>query len=409
MQVYVARQPIFNKKKEIYGYELLFRGGMSNFFPDIDGGTATSTLLSNSFFTIGIEELTGSRPAFVNFTQDLLLHQVPLMFPSETVVIEILEDVEPTEDLIDACKHFGEKGYYIALDDFVYRPDLEPLMALADIIKIDFRETSFEKVADCVKKSSGYNVKLLAEKVETNEEFWKALEMGFDYFQGYFFSKPEIIGGKDISSAQMGLLQVMAEANKEDFEFREVEAVILRDVSISYKLLRYINSVYFGIIQDISSINQALVLLGENGTKRFLSLIAMAKLASDKPDELIRASIVRARFCESLGNISHSDIDRSGLFTLGLFSKIDAILDDSMENLMKKLPLSNSIKDALIYGEGELKDYLRLAACYEVGDWGGVSDSAGVLSLKEEEIPPCFTGALNWADNFTTGTSAVSN
>ena len=402
MEVYVARQPIFNKERNIYGYELLFRGGMTNFFPDIDRDTATSKLLSSSFFTIGIEKITGARLAFVNFTEDLLLHKVPLMFPHEKVVVEILEDVEPKEDVISACREISKKGYGIAMDDFFYQSGLEPLMALANIIKIDFRSTTVEKIAEYVKKLSKYEVKLLAEKVETYEEFQKALEMGFDYFQGYFFSKPEIISGKDISSAQMNLLQVMAEVNKEDIEFQQVEEIISHDVSISYKLLRYINSVYFGITHKVSSIKQAITLLGQNGIKRFLSLIAMARLVSDKPDELIRISIIRARFCELIGKIGSANVNPSELFTLGLFSAIDAILDDSMENIMKKLPLSENIINVLIYKEGDLKDYLRLAICYETGDWGGVSEATEILGLDEEEIPSHFTEALNWADSFTT-------
>ena len=395
----MARQPIFDKKKKIYGYELLFRGGMSNFFPDIDGDTATSKLLANSFFTIGIEKIIGLKVAFINFTQDLLLKQVPLMFPREKVVVEILEDVEPEENVINVCKKIAREGYGIALDDFFYKAKLAPLIALSHIIKIDFRSTSSEEIVSYVEKLSQYNVKLLAEKVETYEEFKMALEIGFDYFQGYFFSKPEIIKGRDIPSSRMNLIEIMAEVNKEDFEFHELEKIIARDVGISYKLLRYINSVYFGRLSTISSIKQAIVLLGEKGIRRFLSLIVMAKLASEKPDELIRTSIIRARFCEQIGKISGSKAGSSEFFILGLFSLIDAILDDSMENLMQKLPLSENIKEALIYKKGEMEDFLNLAIYYEMGNWEMVSETAGKLNLNEEKLPPFFMEALTWADS----------
>ena len=402
MEVYVARQPIFKKNKKIYGYELLFRGGMSNCFPDIDGDTATYKVLSNSFFSIGIEKITGHKMAFINFTQDLLLNRIPLMFPREKVVVEILEDVEPEDDVVKACREISLNGYDIALDDFFYKSKLKPLIALANIIKFDLRLTSFDEIDVYVEKLSKYDVAFLAEKVETHEEFNRALEMGFDFFQGYFFSKPEIIKGRDISSSQMNLLEIMAEANKEDFDFHELEKIIKRDVAISYKLLRYINSSYFKRASDISSIRQAILMLGEKKVRSFISLIAMARLATGKPDELIRTSIIRAKFCELLGEKNDSYVSPSELFTLGLFSLIDAIMDDSMENLMEKLPLSENIKQALVYGKGELIDYLRLAVYYEMGDWEKIPEMAATRGLNEEELPHYYMEALGWADGLTS-------
>ncbi|MDY6953980.1 MAG: HDOD domain-containing protein [Thermodesulfobacteriota bacterium] len=401
MEVYVARQPIFKKDKRLFGYELLFRGGMSNYFPDIDGDTATSKLLSNTFITIGVEKITGKRKAFINFTEDLLIQQVPLMFPQERLVVEILEDVEPTEEVIAVSEEIAKRGYHIALDDFLYRSELRPLIRLADIIKLDLRASSFEEMAGYMKEMSDFNIHYLAEKVETYEEFQKALEMGFDYFQGYFFSKPEIIKEKDISGTQLNLLQIMAEVNKRDFRFEKVERIMKRDVAIPYKLLRYINSAYFGISSDISSIKQAISLLGENGIRRFLSLMAMATLGKEKPPELVRVSTVRARFCELVGNSAAPEVDASELFTLGLFSLIDALVDDSMAHLMESLPLSGSIKGALVEGSGALRDYLELVACYETGDWQRVSELAGTLGLDEAKLPGHHMEALAWADSLT--------
>jgi EAL and modified HD-GYP domain-containing signal transduction protein len=398
MEVYVARQPIFGKDKEIYGYELLFRDSMSNFFPDIDGDTASSKILSNSFLTIGIEQLTGKKVAFINFTQDLLLKQIPLLFPRDRLVVEILEDVEPNEEVINACRDISEKGYELALDDFFYRSNSVPLIALAHVVKIDFRATPLEEVKDYVNKLSTYNVNLLAEKVETYKEFEQATELGFEYFQGYFFSKPEIISGKGISTPAMNLLEIVAEANKEDFEFSRLEQVIQRDVTIAYKLLRYINSAFFRRVCEISSIKQAIVLLGWKGLRSFLSLITMADLAENKPGELIRTSIMRSKFCELIGGLNGSHANQPELFTLGLFSLIDAILDDTMENLMEKLPLSSRIKDPLLHGRGELVDYLKMAVSYEKGDWEGVRKYSEILHLDEAKLPGCFLEAIAWAD-----------
>ncbi len=399
MEVYVARQPIFNDKKEIFGYELLFRDGMDNFFPDIDGDTATSKLLSNSFFTIGIENITGSKTAFINFTQSLLEKRIPMMFPKEHMVVEVLEDVEPEAEVLKSCEELTQKGYPIALDDFLYEPKLAPLVSMAKIVKIDLMSTSREKIAEYVKRLSLYNLTLIAEKVETYDDYLWARAMGFTYFQGYFFSKPEIITGKEISSSKMNLLEIMVEASKPNFKFNKLENVITRDVALSYKLMRYINSAYFKRVHEISAIGQAIVLLGENGIRQFISLITMSKLADQKPDELVRASIFRAKFCEFLAKGNGSGVDPSELFTLGLFSLIDAILDKSMESIMETLPLSEAIKATLVFGTGSLREYLNLVRSYEAGDWEAVSKGTKTLRLDEKKLPEYYLESLGWADS----------
>ena len=399
MDIYVARQPIFDIKKCIFGYELLFRADMANFFPDIEGDFATSKLLSNSFFNIGIEKIAGSNLAFINFTQELLLKQLPLMFSQDRLVVEILEDVQPERDVIEACQEIALNGYIIVLDDFFYKPSLEPLIEIADIIKIDVRATPLEDVGDLVKKMTERGVDLLAEKVETHDEFNRALEMGFRYFQGFFFSKPEVLRGKEISTPQMQLLEIMAEVNKEDFEFNRLEKMIVRDASISYKLMRLINSAYFKRAKEISSIRQAIVMIGEAGIRRFLSLISMAGLAGNKPDELIRVSLVRAKFCELLGNHPGSNGETSELFTLGLFSLIDAIMDASMEDLMSQIPLSSNIKEVLISRTGDLSGYLSLVESYERGNWGEIEEATNIMGINQDDLPRQYMESLSWADS----------
>jgi len=401
MDIYVARQPIFDIKKCIFGYELLFRTDMANFFPEIEGNSATSKLLSNSFLNIGIEKIAGSNLAFINFTQDLLLQQLPLMFSQDRLVVEILEDVEPGKDVIEACQEIALNGYIIVLDDFFYKPSMEPLIDVADIIKIDVKATPLEEVGDLVKKMTKRGVDLLAEKVETHDEFKKALDMGFRYFQGYFFSKPEVLVSKEISTSQMQLLEIMAEVNKEDFEFNRLEKMIVRDASISYKLMRLINSAFFKRAKEISSIRQAIVMIGEAGIRRFLSLISMAGLAGNKPDELIRVSLVRAKFCELLGNHPGSKAEISELFTLGLFSLIDAIMDNSMENLMSQIPLSGKIKEVLITRTGDLNGYLSLIESYEKGDWGEIEEATKIMGIDESNLPRQYMESLGWADSLS--------
>jgi c-di-GMP-related signal transduction protein len=399
MDVYTARQPIFDRKKEIFAYELLFRGGTPNFFPNIDGDCATSRVLSSTFFTTGIEKITGGKKAFVNFTRDLLQNDIPLMFPPEKTIIEILEDVKPEEDVLEICRNLSRQGYSLALDDFVYHPKLDPLIELVDIIKVDFRLSGNKDVREYVKLFVPRGKKLLAEKVETYDEFQMACDMGFTYFQGYFFSKPQVLVEKDIPSLKMNLLQIMAESNKDEFSIQEIKKLITRDVGISFKLLRYMNSPYFRRLCEISSIHHAIVLLGELGVRRFLSVIMMSELIQDKPDELLKSSIIRARMCEQLGLLNKGIRPNPAmLFTLGLFSLIDAILDDSMENILGKLPLSRTIKSALLGETSDLSEYLLLTKSYEMGQWDAVLNRASVLGIDSQNLPAIYQDAITWAD-----------
>jgi len=261
--------------------------------------------------------------------------------------------------------------------------------------------TPMDKIAEYVERLTPFGVKFLAEKVETREEVEKAVDLGFSYFQGYFFSKPQIVKGKDVSPSRMTLTQMVAEANKEEIKFEELEKIVSRDVSISYKLLRYMNSSYFRRLQEISSIKQAMVLLGQKGLRRFISLILMSQLTSDKPEELLRTSIIRARLCELLGKEESVSTNDSELFTLGLFSLIDAILDEGMEKLMEELPLSEGIKRALVSDDGELADFLKLIRAYEVGDWKILSQTSSGIGIREEKLPEYYMDAVAWADSMT--------
>jgi EAL and modified HD-GYP domain-containing signal transduction protein len=399
MDVYVARQPIFNRRQKIVGYELLFRDGTAAFVPDMDGDVATNTVLSNSMFSIGLESLLGGKKAFVNFTQNLLTQKVPLLLPKETVVVEILEDVVPTTELLDACREMVEKGYTLALDDFTYSDDLKSLIALAHIIKFDFRLTPLDDIQSYLSKIERRNgLELLAEKVETYDEFNIAVDMGFEYFQGYFFCKPELVKGKKISGSQLSLLRIIAEVNKVDFQFDTIENLIAPDVSLSYKLLRYINSAFFAKANPIDSIKQALVYLGESEIRRFVSLVGMADLASGKPDELVRTACIRGKFCELMASISPLDLSASELFTLGTFSLIDAIVDQPMHSVMEELPLSRRIKSALTQRKGSLTAYLVLAETYEKGDWNHVQQLTVLMDLPQSQLPELYHQACQWSN-----------
>lgn len=399
MDVFVARQPIFDSRKKLFAYELLFRTGMANAFPDLDGETATSSLLSSSFFTVGIEQISGGHRSFINFTEDLLLKGTPSMLPAGNVVVEVLENVNPTEEVREACRELVAKGYDLALDDFVFTEEWRPLVEFAKVIKIDFRLTPRAEIEEIIETVKPYNCELLAEKIETYDEFQEALEMGFVYFQGYFFAKPEVLRNKDIPSSQLTLLQLITEVNRTEFDVNTLERLINQDVSVSFKLLKYLNSAFFYRVHPISSIRQAIAFLGERGVRQFVSLIATSKLAESKPSELIRTSIIRARLLELMAESQgrHNSCD---FFMMGLFSLIDAMLDNSMAYLMEQLPLTDSVKDALSKREGKKLPYLQAIESYETGNWDTFEENLKAVGVAPDRFPAFYLDAVGWADSY---------
>lgn len=398
MDVYLARQPIFTADKKIFAYELLFRESIENIFPGINGDSATSRLLSNTFFTANIEQISGGKRVFINFTRELITRQIPLMLPPQITTVEILENITPDEELLVCCREFANQGYMLALDDFTYNPVLEGLIDLADIIKIDFLLSTRDQIKDYAARFTARGKLLLAEKVETLEEFETARRMGFSYFQGYFFSRPQVIRETDIPTLKVNLLGIMSEVIKESYLVDTLQHMIERDVGISYKLLRYLNSPFYRRPQEITSIHQAIIMLGEKGIRQFLSVIIMAELSQDKPDELLKSSVIRANMCAMLVRNSKNGLDPDELFMLGLFSHIDAILDNSMENILSRLPLSVGIKNTLLGQKTLLSDYIDLVINYQHAQWEKVAELASILEIPHERLPEVYVHALCMAD-----------
>ncbi len=400
MDIYIARQPILDRNKALFAYELLFRDGLSNYFPEIDGDTATSKVLSGSFLTMGINNITGGKKAFVNFTENLLTSDIPFMFSRESTVVEILEDVIPSKHVLESCRKLSSAGYCLALDDFLFNTGRQSFMNLVNIVKIDFRSIPMDEIKKMMTNAELGGIKFLAEKIETNEEFRAAFDMGFEYFQGYFFSEPEVMRGKELGSTTIQILDLIVEVNKETADLDKLNDIIERDVSLSYKLLRYVNSACMKRRTEISSIRKAIMIIGLDELKKLVSLISLSKVAVDKPDELIKRSCIKARFCEKLGHESASQI-KNVLFLLGLFAHIDGILDQPMKEIMEKIPISKIIVDALVNGVGEAIPYLRLAECYEMGEWEDVKKYAAQTCVDEGVIPVLYVEACKWADEFT--------
>ena len=397
MYFYAARQPILDVDKNLFAYELLFRDGVDNVFPDIDEDEATTRIIEGSQFNLGIEHLTGNKPAFINFTLDTILKNYPTMLPPESIVVEILETVTPGKKLLEAVKNLKKKGYVVALDDYEHKPVWRHFFPYIDIIKFDLRAMDLDEIEKVINDIKDFpEIELLAEKVETVEEFEKCKALGFKYFQGYFFSKPEIVKTKSLSPAQMTLAELLYETSTPEVDLPKITQIFERDINLSYKLLRYSNSAAFKRRAEISTIKQALVVLGKHELKKFLSLLFTASVSSDKPAELLKMAMVRARFCENLATLNKT-ADSSMAFLTGMMSLIDAILDQDIETVMEQLPLSAEIKDALINKTGILAEYLKLALAYEQGDWENESEIEKKLELDDAKVPVTYTNAISWA------------
>lgn len=401
MDIFVARQPIFDRNLRCVAYELLFRDGISNAMNHPDGDAATRELLSHSFLSIGLGTLTHRKKCFINFTQNLLLQKLPLAFPKENFVVEILENIRPDIEMQLACLDIRGNGYALALDDFEYHPKWDPLLDLVQYVKIDFQKTAISDMGYITRTLRKYPIELIAEKVETRLTYKMASKLGFMYFQGYFFCRPQIVRSRQVPSSKLNLLIIMAQARDPNITMTDLEKVISRDVGISIKLLNYLNSAFFCRGAKIKSIKHALILLGLEQLTRFVSVITLTTLGSDKTDELIRQSSIRGRFCELASPHCGLSGKAPELFTLGLFSLIDALLDDTMEHLLEKLPLSDVIKDALIQGEGNYAGVLSLAVQYEAGNWYKVDEMVQYLGISEEILPEKYLAAIQWADALT--------
>ena len=397
MDLFIARQPIFTAQQQVYAYELLCRSGAANVFPEIDQTHASARVMADSLFNLDTQELTGGKRAFINLTRDLLVGDYGSLLPKDGTVIEVLETVAPDEKVVAACRRLKEAGYLLALDDFVETAAMAPLVALADILKVDILKTGATERQALVTRHARRGVRLLAEKVETPEAFREAVNLGYSYLQGYFFAKPAVLKATAAPEFRLTYLTLLQEVVKPDVDLRKVAAIIGRDVTLSYKLLRYINSAFFGLRRTIASIPEALRLLGEREVKRWASLLSLASLASNKPAELVVEAALRARFCEGLAADTGLLPQSEELFLLGMFSLLDAILDRPLEALLQELPIPPAVKAALLGASSPLRDVYDCVLAYVTGDWENLSARMDKLGLGEEEVPRRYREAVAWA------------
>ena len=395
--IFVARQPIIDRRLRLYGYELLYRDGVHHGARIDDPDRATADVLAHTLVDIGLESIAGDKALiFINLTPNFITGEMPLPELKERLVLEILETTSPDRQIITGLQDLTAQGYQIALDDFTFRAELEPFLELARLVKVDILQTGTEELPGIVKQLRQYDVALVAEKIENREQFEHCMTLGFDYFQGYFLCKPELVSGKRPSAAQIAVLLLLAAVQKRDTEINELEEIIRTDVALSYSVLRFMNSAFFSLPTKITSIHEALVLLGMEKLRRWASLILMSRLNDQKPAELLTIGLLRAKMCESLANASGSPPDQ--YFTAGLFSVLDAVMDQPIADLLQHLQFCSDIELALLDRSGTLGKTLQLVLDYESAAWDRLDSSF----IKPETCQKAYTEAAAWASELST-------
>lgn len=389
----IGRQPIFDKELNTVAYELLFRDCDGKNRAKIkNGDQATSEVILTAFTEIGLKNLTDNKLAFLNLTQSFLEGKSPLPNLVGKVVLEVLEDIPVTESTVAAVQKLSLQGYTIALDDYVYHPHLDPFIDAVEIIKLDVLAQDHDTLAKTVKLLRRKRKKLLAEKVETQSEFEFCQSLGFDYYQGYFFCRPEVLTLKALPSNKLQILKLLTKLQDPDTTVDELENEISHDVSLSYRLLRYINSAHFVLRQEIESISQAIMLLGWNNIRSIATLIIMSRIEG-KTIDLFKTGLIRARMCSLLANKVKPDMQDS-FFTAGLLSVIDALMDQPMQDIMQQLTLSEDLQNALIYQQGDIGQTLFNVIEYVRGHPEAVNGS----DYSMEDLTEIYLQALQWAD-----------
>ena len=392
---YVARQPILDLRGRLHGYELLFRDGPGVAFRG-DGDRATRTMLDNSVI-FGLERLTGGATAFVNCTRESLTEALVDVLPPGMTVLEILETLEPTKAVVEACRRLKTAGFRLALDDFTWKPELEPLVELADYIKVDFRQTGAEERKKLLQRLSKYAVALIAEKVETHDEYEEARAEGFTLIQGYYFCRPVLLRNRSVPANRLSQIEILRMLQDAPIDLRKLSQLVKKDASLTYRLLRLINSPLFAMQQEVSSVRDALIAIGEDAFRRIATLAITGELNSGRPEEVLRMSFVRGRFCELAARFCA--LNPTEQYLLGLLSLLPAMLQRPMEELTAALPLREEIRQALNGKDVPERCLLAWLVSHEHGDWEASDAIVETHDLQREHLEHSYAQAIVWAES----------
>jgi len=391
---YLARQPIMDMHGRVHGYELLFRAGPEAVFRG-DGDYATRTMLDNTVI-FGLEKLTGGVPAFVNCTQESLIENMVHVLPSGMTVLEILESLDPTPELIAACRKLKVEGFRLALDDFTWKPGFDPLVEMADYVKIDFLLTDAEERKSLIKRLRGVTVALVAEKIESQEEYKRACGEGFTLFQGYYFCRPVLLENRKIPANRLSHIEILQHLRGDVLDLRKLTRLLKRDPSLTYRLLRLVNSPMCAIRQEVSSIQAALLAVGEDAFRHIAMLAIASEFNAGQPAEILRMAFVRGRFCELAA--AGCTLDPTEQYLLGMLSLLPAMMLIPMEELAPALPLRLEIREALKGSANPERILLQWVEFHEQGDWAACDAIILKEGLSSKDIYRCYSESVMWAE-----------
>jgi len=398
---FAARLPVLSRDEKAFGYKLLFRNDINNYFPSVEGDTASRGVIDMASL-IGLKTLANDLPAFIVTTRDVLVREYLALLPSDKVIAEIPDSVPTDAEVVRACQQLKEAGCKIALGNFRAHDSRGQLEKTADFVKIDIKELPLTEVSKLAQRYSGRGPKLIAEKVETREDFEFCKGEGFAFFEGYFFRKPEMMRARGAQSNRTVYLRLLSAISRPVLDWQELEEIVKSDPMLYYRLLRYLNSAIFGLQGEVKSVVQALTILGENEIRRWCQLSGMLELSRNKPPDLALAALVRGRFSELIA--ARVDCGGSDLFQVGLLSLMDAILEIPMREVLEGLPLDKASKKVLQEDQGPLAPMYDLMLAVETGAWPKVMALASDLNIDHEFIAQSQWTAMEWAQSIVMRT-----
>jgi EAL and modified HD-GYP domain-containing signal transduction protein len=396
---FAARLPILSAGEKVFGYKLLFRTDVNNSFPSVEGDTASRGVIDMSSL-IGLSTLSNNLPVFIVITREILVRQYLTLLPAGKVIAEIPDAVSSDPEVLQACKELKKAGYKIALSNFRANDPRKELEAIADFLKVDIKMSSLADVATLSSSYRGRGPRLIAEKVETREDFEFCKAEGFSYFEGYFFRKPEMMRARGAQSNRTVFLRLLSAISKPDLDWKQIEDIVKSDPMLYYRLLRYLNSAIFGLRGEVKTVSQALTILGETEIRRWCQLSGMLELSRSKPSDLALAAMVRARFAELIG--ARVDSGDSNMFQVGLLSLMDAILEIPMREVLDGLPVDEDARNVLLEDVGPLSPVFDLMLAVEAGVWPRIAALSSQLNIDQEFIAQSHWTAMEWAQSIVT-------
>lgn len=394
MDIFIARQGIYDLNEKVVAYELLYRNSIKNKYDiEIEDEKATYQVIDN-ISSFGLDVLTENKKAFVNFSEQVIKDNVATLLPKDNVVIEVLETVNPSQEIINKLTALKELGYSIALDDVVSLDYVKKFVGIVDLVKIDFILCDKQEIKEVVFFCKKNNIKVLAEKIETKEDLFEAKNLDCDYFQGYYYSKPSVFLGKDISIKNTSIFMLLVELVRENYNLDKVDYIMKTDLALTYKFLRFINSSYFNFLQEIKSIKQAIMLIGRGELRKWLSILTVSEM-SPQNEEYTKNIIIRARLCEEIASAINLK-DSSSAFMVGLFYNIDEMIDKDIHYVVKTLPLNKDVKRALLGEENIYRNILELSIAYENLDKENIEKLCKKLIINEGKLLDLYYKSLEW-------------